>query len=166
MDDTRNHTHSTADRASGLSRRHLLIGAAAGTAVGMFASSARATGLATGRAPDGLLASSSGVFGRYRPRFEEVYQEFVRNFAERGEVGASVCVVWEGETVVDLWGGIARVDTATPWESDTLTHVWSSTKGATALCAHLLADPGPLHLEPPVVQYLPEFGQQAKGAIT
>ena len=114
MDDTRNDTQSTADRALGLSRRRLLIGAAAGTAVGMLASSARATGLAAGRASDGLLSSSSGVFGRYRPRFEEVYQEFVRNFAERDEVGASVCVVWEGETVVDLWGGIARVDTATP----------------------------------------------------
>jgi CubicO group peptidase (beta-lactamase class C family) len=168
MDDTRNDTQSTAERELGLSRRRLLIGAAAGTAVGMLASSTRAAGLAAGRAPldAGRPSSSSGVFGRYRPRFQELYQEFVRNFAERGEVGASVCVVWEGETVVDLWGGIARVDTATPWESDTLTHVWSSTKGATALCAHLLADRGLLDLDAPVVQYWPEFGQQGKDAIT
>jgi CubicO group peptidase (beta-lactamase class C family) len=168
MDGARNDPQPAADRERGLSRRRLLIGAAAGTAAGMLAAPARATRLAQPRA---LLdaaspSSSSGVAGRYRPRFEPVYQEFLRNFAERGEVGASVCVVWEGETVVDLWGGIAHVDTATPWEADTLTHVWSSTKGATALCAHLLADRGLLDLDAPVVQYWPEFGQQGKDGIT
>jgi CubicO group peptidase (beta-lactamase class C family) len=169
MNDARNDTQSATGREPGLSRRRLLIGAAAGTAAGMLASPARATGLAARRVPleaAGSPSASSGVSGRFRPRFEPVYQEFVRNFAERGEVGASVCVVWEGETVVDLWGGIARTDTATPWDADTLTHVWSSTKGATALCAHLLADRGLLDLDAPVVQYWPEFGQQGKDAIT
>ena len=41
------------------------------------------------------------------PRFARVREEFERNFAERGEVGASVCVTVDGETVVDLWGGTA-----------------------------------------------------------
>ena len=40
-------------------------------------------------------------------RFETIRDEFERNFADRGEVGASVCVTIEGETVVDLWGGMA-----------------------------------------------------------
>src|SRR5436190_21411232 len=45
--------------------------------------------------------------GTCASRFEAVREEFERNFSERGEVGASVCVTVDGETVVDLWGGIA-----------------------------------------------------------
>jgi hypothetical protein len=29
--------------------------------------------------------------------------------------------MWDGETVVDLWGGTARIDTGAPWQADTLT---------------------------------------------
>jgi len=43
--------------------------------------------------------------GTCEPQFAEVREEFERNLAERGEVGASVCVTVDGETVVDLWGG-------------------------------------------------------------
>jgi hypothetical protein len=34
-------------------------------------------------------------------RFRDVSEEFERNFAERGEVGASVWVMIEGQMVVD-----------------------------------------------------------------
>ncbi|MDA3039792.1 MAG: hypothetical protein O3C27_09740 [Actinomycetota bacterium] len=37
--------------------------------------------------------------------FAEVAAEFERNFAERGELGASLNVRANGETVLDLWGG-------------------------------------------------------------
>src|SRR5438270_6010634 len=33
------------------------------------------------------------------PRFERVAEEFERNFQQRGEVGASVCVTLEGERI-------------------------------------------------------------------
>src|SRR6266511_4219915 len=56
--------------------------------------------------------------GTCEPRFERVREEFERNFAERGEVGASVCVTLDGQTVVDLWGGTARPDQ--PWAQDTI----------------------------------------------
>src|SRR6266542_909210 len=78
--------------------------------------------------------------GTCEPRFERVREEFERNFAERGEVGASVCVTLDGQTVVDLWGGTARPDQ--PWAQDTIGNVWSATKCAVALCAHLLAARG------------------------
>jgi CubicO group peptidase (beta-lactamase class C family) len=51
------------------------------------------------------------VEGTSQDRFSQVRAEFERNFAERGEVGASVCVTVDGETVVDLWGGAADPDT-------------------------------------------------------
>src|SRR4029453_2540916 len=68
--------------------------------------------------------------------------------------------------MVDLWGGTARPETNTPWVADTLCHVWSATKGATALCAHILVDRGLLDLDAPVARYWPEFGQAGKEGIT
>jgi CubicO group peptidase (beta-lactamase class C family) len=100
------------------------------------------------------------------PRFAQVAEEFERNFQERGELGASVCVTLAGEPVVDLWGGLARPTEQTPWGQDTIALIWSATKGATALCAHVLASRGQLDLDAPVVRYWPEFGQAGKEQIT
>ena len=105
------------------------------------------------------------VEGTNDPRFGQVREEFERNFAERGEVGASVCITVDGETVVDLWGGTADPTTGRAWTRDTIGHVWSATKGATALCAHILADKGKLDINAPVVTYWPEFGKNGKDAV-
>jgi CubicO group peptidase (beta-lactamase class C family) len=105
------------------------------------------------------------VDGTHEPRFARVREEFERNFAERGEIGASVCVTVGGETVVDLWGGTAAPDDGRPWAEDTIGHVWSATKGATALCAHILADRGELDLNTPVATYWPEFAKAGKEDI-
>ena len=69
------------------------------------------------------------VSGKCDPKFKRVREEFERNFKEREEVGASVCVTLEGETVIDLWGGTADVDTGDPWKKDTVSIVFSATKG-------------------------------------
>ena len=102
------------------------------------------------------------VQGTCDQKFQEVRQEFERNFAERGEVGASVCVTVDGQTVVDLWGGTANTETDTPWTDETVSIVFSSTKGATAICAHVLASRGQLDLDAPVATYWPEFAQAGK----
>ena len=103
--------------------------------------------------------------GTCAPAFAEVREAFERNLAERGEVGASVCVTVDGETVVDLWGGIADPATGRPWTEDTIGLVWSCTKGATALCAHLLASRGELDLDAPVTDCWPEFGKGGKDGV-
>jgi CubicO group peptidase (beta-lactamase class C family) len=106
-----------------------------------------------------------GVQGTCEERFSEVQQEFERNFAERGEVGASVCVTVDGETVVDLWGGVADNSTGRAWERDTISVVWSATKGATAICAHILVSRGELDLDRRVTDYWPEFGKNGKDEV-
>jgi CubicO group peptidase (beta-lactamase class C family) len=108
---------------------------------------------------------STVVQGECDSRFHSVRDEFETNFRERGEAGASVCVVLEGRTVVDLWGGVADRRTERPWDRDTLVVVWSSTKGAVALCAHMLRSRGLLDLDVPVAHYWPEFAQNGKDAI-
>jgi CubicO group peptidase (beta-lactamase class C family) len=106
------------------------------------------------------------VSGTADARFDAVREEFERNFTERGEVGASVCVTLAGETVVDLWGGVADPATGAPWQEDTLSTVMSCTKGAAALCAHILVDRGELGLDTPVATYWPEFAKNGKDTTT
>jgi CubicO group peptidase (beta-lactamase class C family) len=48
------------------------------------------------------------VQGSCDAQFQAVRGEFERNFQDRREVGASVCVVLRGQIVVNLWGGTAR----------------------------------------------------------
>ena len=99
-------------------------------------------------------------------RFREVRDEFERNLSERDELGAAVCVMHEGRTVVDLWGGIATPESGSPWQAETLVVVFSCTKGATALCAHILASRGELDLDAPVRKYWPEFRSAGTEEIT
>lgn len=106
------------------------------------------------------------VQGFCDPRFRTVRDEFERNFADRGEVGASVCVLLDGAPVVDLWGGVADRRTARPWQRDTIGLVLSCTKGAVALCAHVLASRSLLDLDAPVAHSWPEFAQAGKEEIT
>jgi CubicO group peptidase (beta-lactamase class C family) len=106
-----------------------------------------------------------GVHGTVVPGFEGVCEAFATNFADHGEVGAAVSVVVDGRTVVDLWGGVADATTGAPYGEDTLQLVFSSTKGATALCASLLAQRGELDVDAPVASYWPEFAQAGKGEI-
>ena len=106
------------------------------------------------------------IHGNCRKGFERVADAFARNFVEHGEVGASVCVTVGGETVVDLWGGVADVATQAPWNADTVTVVFSCTKAATAICAHILASRGQLDIEAPVAELWPEFAQKGKERVT
>ncbi|MCF3175693.1 beta-lactamase family protein [Streptomyces sioyaensis] len=102
------------------------------------------------------------VYGHCAPGFAGVREVFARNFSEHGDVGAAVTVTVEGEAVVDLWGGHADAAGARVWERDTLVNVYSTSKGMTALCAHLLVDRGELDLDAPVARYWPEFAQAGK----
>ncbi len=105
------------------------------------------------------------IEGECDPAFNGVLDAFIENFETRDEVGASVCLAVKGRTVVDLWGGRVAVDGA-PWARDTVSIVFSATKGASALCAHMAADRGLLDLDAPVTRYWPEFGQAGKeGAL-
>jgi len=106
------------------------------------------------------------VEGTCTEDFAAVRDEFERNFVQRGEVGASVAVTVEGETVADLWGGVADPATGRAWKRDTIGIVWSCTKGAVALCAHMLVARGQLDLDAAVTEYWPEFGKNGKNRVS
>ncbi|MEV5125149.1 serine hydrolase domain-containing protein [Streptomyces decoyicus] len=92
--------------------------------------------------------------------------EFARNFAERGELGAAAAVFVGGRKVVDLWGGIADDRTGRQWQEDTVLPVMSLAKAVVSFSAHLLAQQGKLDLDAPVADYWPEFARHGKEGIT
>jgi CubicO group peptidase (beta-lactamase class C family) len=106
------------------------------------------------------------IQGHVEDGWGKVADAFRANFeGNPGETGAACGVYVDGRLVVDLWGGLADKDTGRPWAADTIAQVASATKGATAICAHLLVQRGLLDLDAPVVNYWPEFGQAGKAEI-
>jgi CubicO group peptidase (beta-lactamase class C family) len=106
------------------------------------------------------------IHGSVQPGFELVQEEFVRNFTERGDLGAACTIYHRGQKVVDLWGGVRDQRTRDPWEEDTLVLVFSTTKGLAGLTMALARSRGLFDYEQPVARYWPEFAQQGKEEIT
>ena len=111
-----------------------------------------------------------GVAGRVQgfcdAKFSPVLDEFLANFQNREEHGASVCCNVEGEAVVDLWGGRLHPKQDGPWIEDTMSIVHSVTKAAVSFCAHLLIEQGKLDLYEKVAHYWPEFAAAGKQDVT
>jgi CubicO group peptidase (beta-lactamase class C family) len=106
------------------------------------------------------------IAGTCDPAFRLVRDEFIRNFAERDELGAAVCVIVDGSRVVDLAGGWADVDARTPFGLDTLVDFYSVGKAFLALCALQLVDAGLIALDDPIARVWPEFAARGKDAAT
>ena len=106
------------------------------------------------------------VTGTCDPRFALVQDEFARNFAERDEVGAAVCVIVDGITVVDLAGGWADPQAQEPWQPDTLVDFYSVGKAFLAICALRLVDTGLVTLDDPIARVWPEFAAAGKNGAT
>jgi CubicO group peptidase (beta-lactamase class C family) len=106
------------------------------------------------------------VSGHCDARFLAVREEFARNFAERGEVGAAVCIVVDGTTVVDLVGGWADPAARAPWRHDTLVDFYSVGKAFVALLALQLVDAGLVALDDPLATVWPEFAAEGKEGAT
>ena len=119
----------------------------------------------TSRAAPSDQSPAAQIDGHVAPGFERVKDAFAANFEKHGDVGAAFSLYHRGVKVVDLWGGVADVETGRPWVEDSIALVFSSTKGATAICAHLLAQRGELDFDAPVAEYWPEFAAAGKQDI-
>lgn len=81
-------------------------------------------------------------------------------------MGAALAILVGGETVVDLWGGVADERTGSPWEQGTPTVVFSCTKGLVSILAARLVQEGRLLYDAPVRLYWPEFASAGKENAT
>jgi len=105
------------------------------------------------------------VSGMHDSRFEPVRDALAEQLESGNELGASIVVDVDGDTVVDIWGGWRDADHLSPWTADTITNVWSTTKTVTNLAALMLADRGQLDPYSPVARYWPEFAENGKEHI-
>jgi CubicO group peptidase (beta-lactamase class C family) len=92
------------------------------------------------------------------PQFSGVAEGFRRVVTEQSGTGAALCVRYDGEVVIDLWGGFADAGRTRPWSRDTIVMPYSVGKPLAAACALKLVDDGRLGLDEPVQRYWPEFG--------
>lgn len=106
------------------------------------------------------------IGGDVSPGFEDVRTEFENNFLHRGERGASCTIIHHGQKVVDLWGGQRSDHSGAPWDEQTLSLVFSVTKGMAAAVMAVAHSRGLFELDASVADYWPEFAARDKQAIT
>ncbi len=102
------------------------------------------------------------VQGTCDQRFDGVRRALSNQLDAGDDVGASVAIFLHGDPVVDIWGGYVDEAHSAPWESDTITNVWSTTKTMTFITTLMLVDRGELDYHAPVAQYWPEFAAAGK----
>ncbi|MDX1298937.1 MAG: serine hydrolase domain-containing protein [Pseudomonas sp.] len=106
------------------------------------------------------------IQGYFDLKFEALRDAFAALFDDPQERVMALCVQIGGETVVDLWAGVADKDGQQAWHSDTILNLFSCTKTFAAVTALQLVGEGKLELDAPVARYWPEFAAAGKGKIT
>lgn len=104
------------------------------------------------------------TFSIIDPRFRKVAETFYTQM-KRFRGGGAACVYHQGKPVIDLWTG-ARNWQGDPWQQDTLSVSFSTTKGVVSTLLHQQAALGRVDYDAPVMDYWPEFGAQGKERIT
>lgn len=97
------------------------------------------------------------VQGCVQPGFGAVAEAFERNFSDHNELGAGFALYVGGEQVVDIWGGVADRANGRAWDDTTLQLVFSTTKGAGAICVARLVEAGSLSYDDLVEQHWPSL---------
>jgi CubicO group peptidase (beta-lactamase class C family) len=107
----------------------------------------------------------SAVHGSCASTFRSIQETLEANIVSGEELGASIVVDVDGETVVDVWGGWCDEARTRPWEQDTIVNVWSTTKTVTSLAVLMLVSRGLVDVHAPVARYWPEFAAAGKEGI-
>lgn len=104
------------------------------------------------------------ISGTVRPGFESVADAFRDAFVDE-QMGSALCVFHHGEPVVDLWGGVADARDGRAWTDETISVIFSCTKGLMSIVAARLVEAGRLDYDAPVARYWPEFAASGKGDV-
>ncbi|MGB1088234.1 MAG: serine hydrolase domain-containing protein, partial [Alphaproteobacteria bacterium] len=103
--------------------------------------------------------------GYIHPDFGLVSDVLQKQLPETGFGGSALTIYHRGECVVDVWGGTKNSNND-PWEKDTLSLSFSTTKGIMSTLLHMLMDQGKAQPEDKVAVHWPEFAQNGKQDIT
>lgn len=107
--------------------------------------------------------NDNNIVGHVATGWESVRTVFEQNLIDGLDLGASLCIYYRGECVVNLTGGWKDVKSKKePYTPETLQAVFSVTKGIIAAAVALCVEKGWLDYEAPVAKYWPEFGVNGK----
>ncbi len=109
------------------------------------------------------MSKTIEINGSFDSRFESLVELFVEQGPENPAGGSSLAVFQDGLPVVNVWQGEANPGQA--WSEDTISTVFSCTKGIISILAARLVEQGHLDLEAPVALYWPEFAAAGKQDI-
>jgi CubicO group peptidase (beta-lactamase class C family) len=104
------------------------------------------------------------VNGHFDPRYESLVELFYALGAKQPAGGSSLAVYKDGKEVVNVWQGSATADS--PWQQETISDVFSCTKGIISIIAARLIDQGFLDPNQRVSFYWPEFAAAGKADVT
>jgi CubicO group peptidase (beta-lactamase class C family) len=111
------------------------------------------------------MSVTTAVQGACDNAFTSVQEALEANLASGEELGASIAINLDGDTVVDMWGGWRDEARTQPWNRDTVVNVWSTTKTVTSLAVLMLASRGQVDVHAPVARYWPEFAAAGKERV-
>ncbi len=103
------------------------------------------------------------IEGTVAPGFESVKQLYERNMRTLAEKNTQLCVYYNDEKVVDLWGSASGDE---DFSADSLVNVFSSGKSLAAIAMASLVGKGLLDYSAKITDYWPEFGAHGKHELT
>jgi CubicO group peptidase (beta-lactamase class C family) len=87
----------------------------------------------------------------------KVVDVFERNFRDRGELGASISIWWDGSELLSHGHGWCEREKTRPWTAETLVPVYSATKVPAAATLLMALEAHGLNEETPVREVWPGF---------
>ena len=106
------------------------------------------------------------VQGNAERRFRPLVQRFANMFRRPVHGGGALAVYQDGERMVDVWTGFADAHGRVPWERDTASMSFSTTKGVVSTVIHRLVDRGLLAYDEPLATHWPAFDVEGKREVT
>jgi CubicO group peptidase (beta-lactamase class C family) len=91
---------------------------------------------------------------------------FAENFATFGELGASLCIIRDGQLLINLAGGYCDREKKVAWTDKTPVLIWSATKGLASACLIHAAWKHGIRLDEKVTNIWPEYGKETKAETT
>lgn len=106
------------------------------------------------------------IQGFFEPQFQHVIDVFLAQLPqEPRQGGAALTVYHRNQKVVDVWAGVSNKQ-GKPWQANTMSISYSTTKGVLSTLVHILVDEGLLDYDRPIADYWPAFAQNGKHSIT
>jgi CubicO group peptidase (beta-lactamase class C family) len=100
------------------------------------------------------------------PKYTSIANALSESLTHGWDLGASVFLSVNGETVLNVAGGFRDMEKTIPYDVETINMIFSSGKIIENIGIAILVDKGLVELDTPIAKHWPEFGKKGKDQIT